>query len=284
MTRHDGARTARWHNVTPPALTPWSKVGIIEASHFDPATAYIAVDRHRIEDYAPYIYRTRDGGATWTTLANGIPDGSFVNVVREDPAQRGLLYAGTERGVYASFDDGASWQPLQLNLPVTSIRDIAVHGNDIAIATHGRAFWVMDDVAPLRQAAAAIAAGGDYLFAPSPAYRVAPGNQEGTPLPLDEPQGDNAPVGLVHRLLSSLRARSAVDIDILDAGGGSRAPLVERASAPADRIRIPSTTRRTGSRNIPFRAHRRARIASCGICIRHRPTVRCCRRASTRCV
>ena len=213
VTRDD-ART--WHNVTPAALTAWSKVGIIEASHFDANTAYLAVDRHRIEDYAPYIYRTLDGGATWTKLVNGIPDGSFVNVVREDPVQRGLLYAGTERGVYASFDDGASWQPLQRNLPVTSIRDIAVHGNDIAVATHGRAFWVMDDVAPLRQASAAIAAGGDYLFAPSTAYRVAPGNQEGTPLQLDEPQSDNAPVGLYIDYYLRSTAQSAVDIDILD--------------------------------------------------------------------
>jgi hypothetical protein len=205
-----------WKNVTPPELTPWSKVGIIEASHFDADTAYLAVDRHRIDDYAPYIYCTRDGGATWTKLVNGIPDGSFVNVVREDPAQHGLLYAGTERGVYASFDDGASWQPLQRNLPVTSIRDIAVHGNDVAVATHGRAFWVMDDVAPLRQAAAAIAAGGDYLFAPSTAYRVAPGGQEGTPLQLDEPQSDNAPVGLYIDYYLRSSAQRAVDIDIFD--------------------------------------------------------------------
>ena len=137
--------------------------------------------------------------------------------MREDPEHRGLLYAGTERGVYASFDDGASWQPLQLNLPITSVRDIAVHGNDIAIATHGRAFWVMDDVAPLRQAAAAIAADGDYLFAPSTAYRVAPGSQEGTPLPLDEAQVDNAPVGLYIDYYLRSATRSAVDIDILDA-------------------------------------------------------------------
>jgi photosystem II stability/assembly factor-like uncharacterized protein len=186
----------RWHNVTPPQLTAWSKVGIIDASHFDTATAYVAVDRHRLDDYKPYIYRTHDGGATWTTIANGIPNGSFVNVVREDPKSRGLLYAGTERGIYVSFDDGALWQPLQLNLPVTSIRDIAVHGDDLVIATHGRAFWVMDDIAPLRQMTDAVASGGVYLFAPATAYRVRPGNQEGTPLPLDEPQVDNAPVGL----------------------------------------------------------------------------------------
>jgi len=193
VTRDD---SKTWQNVTPPQLTPWSKVGIIEASHFDASTAYAAIDRHRLDDYHPYIYRTTDGGATWTAIAQGIPDGSFVNAVREDPVTRGLLYAGTERGVYVSFDDGAAWQPLQLNLPVTSIRDIAVHGNDLVLATHGRAFWVLDDVAPLRQAAQATAAGGAYLYAPSTAYRVRPGNEEGTPLPLDEPQVDNAPVGV----------------------------------------------------------------------------------------
>lgn len=249
VTRDD-ART--WHNVTPPALTPWSKVGIIDASHFDPSTAYIAVDRHRIEDYAPYIYRTRDGGATWAKLVVGIPYGSFVNVVREDPAQRGLLYAGTERGVYASFDDGASWQPLQLNLPVTSIRDIAVHGDDIAIATHGRAFWVMDDVAPLRQAAAAIAAGGDYLFAPSIAYRVAPGSQEGTPLPLDEPQTDNAPVGLYVDYYLRSAARGSVDIDILNATNQLvRHWSSARPQGSADPNSVPFTTHWIAQHPVP---------------------------------
>jgi photosystem II stability/assembly factor-like uncharacterized protein len=210
-----------WQNVTPAALTPWSKVGAIEASHFNPAIAYVAVDRHRLDDYAPYIYRTRDGGATWTRLNDGIPDGSFVNVVREDPKLRNLLYAGTERGVYVSFDDGTSWEPLQLNLPVTSIRDIAVHGDDLAIATHGRSFWVMDDVAPLRQAAAAVAAGGNYLFAPASAYRVRPGNEEGTPLPLDEPQVDNAPVGLYIDYYLRANAGTPVVIEILNAAGNA---------------------------------------------------------------
>ena len=193
LTR-DGTHT--WHNVTPAQLTAWSKVGIIEPSHFDAATAYAAIDRHRLDDYRPYIYRTRDDGATWTAIANGIPNGSFVNVVREDPVRRGLLYAGTERGVYVSFDDGAVWQPMQLDLPVTSIRDIEVHGNDLVIATHGRAFWIMDDITPLRQMGDALAADGAYLFAPAAAYRLRPANQEGTPLPVDEPQAANAPDGL----------------------------------------------------------------------------------------
>jgi photosystem II stability/assembly factor-like uncharacterized protein len=213
------APAVRWQNVTPPQLTSWSKVGIIEASRFDPATAYVAVDRHRLDDYAPYIYRTPDGGATWMPIVNGIPNGSFVNAVREDPKRRGLLYAGTERGVYVSFDDGANWQPLQLNLPVTSIRDIAVHGDDLVLATHGRSFWVMDDVTSLRQMAAARAAGGDYLFVPAAAYRMREGNQEGTPLPLDEAQVDNPPAGLYIDYYLAREASSPVAIAILNADG-----------------------------------------------------------------
>ena len=208
-----------WQNVTPPQLSAWSKVGIIEASHHDPAVAYAAIDRHRLDDYKPYIYRTNDGGATWTSISSGIPAGSFVNAVREDPVQAGLLYAGTERGVYVSFDDGANWQPLQLNLPVTSIRDIAVHGNDLVLATHGRAFWVMDDIAPLRQIGHA-PRDRSYLFVPVTAYRVRPGNQEGTPLPLDEPQVDNAPTGLYIDYYLPHEAHGPVVIEIL-AGDGS---------------------------------------------------------------
>ncbi|HVN69541.1 MAG TPA: hypothetical protein VMU38_07840 [Candidatus Binatia bacterium] len=213
----DDSRT--WKNVTPPALTPWSKVGIVEASHFDAASAYAAIDRHRLDDYKPYIYRTHDGGKTWSAIASGIPNGSFVNAVREDPVRRGLLYAGTERGVYVSFDDGDSWRPLQRNLPVTSVRDIAVHGNDLVIATHGRAFWVMDDVGPLR-ASDGVSADAPYLFPPATAYRVRPGNQEGTPLPLDEPQSENAPVGLYVDYYLPSAARTAVVVEIL-AGDGS---------------------------------------------------------------
>jgi photosystem II stability/assembly factor-like uncharacterized protein len=210
-----------WQNVTPPELTSWSKVGIIEASHFASSTAYAVIDRHRLDDYKPYIYRTRDGGTSWTAIANGIPNGSFVNVVREDPVRPGLLYAGTERGVYVSFDDGDFWQPLQLNLPVTSIRDIAVHGDDLVVATHGRSFWVMDDIAPLRQLGKAAADHGVYLFAPAPAYRIAPGNQEGTPLPLDEPQVDNPPVGLYIDYYLPDVPHTPVVIDVLASSGAT---------------------------------------------------------------
>ncbi|MFZ0033275.1 MAG: hypothetical protein WAK84_15540 [Candidatus Cybelea sp.] len=234
---------AHWTNVTPPELTAWSKVGIIEASHFDATTAYLAVDRHRLDDYRPYIYRTRDGGATWSAIVNGIPNGSFVNAVREDPVRPGLLYAGTERGVYVSFDDGALWQPLQLNLPVTSIRDLAVHGDDLVIATHGRAFWVMDDLAPLRQMTDAVAAGGPYLFAPATAYRVRPGNQEGTPLPLDEPQVDNAPAGLYIDYYLPEAPHTPVAIEVLASDGSVvREWSSAHPSKPVDPNSVPYTT------------------------------------------
>jgi photosystem II stability/assembly factor-like uncharacterized protein len=211
--------SVRWQNVTPSQLTPWSKVGIIEASRFDPEVAYIAVDRHRLDDYKPYVYRTHDGGRHWDAIVAGIPDGSFVNVVREDSQRRGLLYAGTEKGMYVSFDEGDHWQSLQLNLPVTSVRDIAVHGDDLVIATHGRAFWVLDDIVSLRQINDALSTAGSYLFAPALAYRLRPGSEEGTPLPLDEAQANNPSVGVNIEYHLADVARTPVVLDVLDANG-----------------------------------------------------------------
>ncbi|HXO18056.1 MAG TPA: hypothetical protein VN909_07785, partial [Candidatus Dormibacteraeota bacterium] len=237
----------------PPQLTAWSKVGIIDASHFEPATAYAAVDRHRLDDYKPYIYRTHDGGKSWALVASGIPDGSFVNAVREDPKRRGLLYAGTERGVYVSADDGDHWRPLQLNLPVTSIRDIAVHGDDLVVATHGRAFWVLDDVAPLRQSLGFAAGVGDAvtLFAPATAYRVRPGNQEGTPLPLDEPQVDNAPVGLYIDYYLPRAPSTPVIIEILSNGAVVRRWSSAEPHKPVDPKSIPYTTHWADKHPVP---------------------------------
>jgi photosystem II stability/assembly factor-like uncharacterized protein len=151
VTSDDGAN---WKDVTPPAMTAWSKVSQIEAGHFDAETAYASVDRHRIADNHPYIYRTHDGGKTWTNAVKGIPEGAFVNSVKEDTKQKGLLYAATELRVYVSFDDGDQWQPLSLNMPVTSVRDIVVHNDDLAVATYGRGFWVLDQMTALRQLAA----------------------------------------------------------------------------------------------------------------------------------
>jgi photosystem II stability/assembly factor-like uncharacterized protein len=210
---------AHWDDVTPPALTAWSKVGIIEASHFDADSAYAAVDRHRLDDRKPYIYRTHDGGKTWQLIVTGIRDGDFVNAVREDPQRKGLLYAATELGLYVSFDDGAQWQPLQADLPRTSVRDIDVHGDDLVIATHGRGFWIMDGIAPLRQADAKVAREEAWLYAPATAVRVRVAAFSGTPLPKDEPMASNPPLGAAIDYVLKRAARKPVELTIRDARG-----------------------------------------------------------------
>src|SRR5205814_5226095 len=148
VTRDGGAT---WTDVTPPELTPWSKVTQIDASHFDQRTAYLSASRFRVDDLTPLVFRTRDGGKTWTRIAAGMAANAPVNVVREDPTTKGLLFAGTEREVYVSFDDGDDWQPLTLNLPHSSVRDLIVKGDDIAVATHGRGFWILDNMTLLRE-------------------------------------------------------------------------------------------------------------------------------------
>ena len=213
---HDGG--AHWTNVTPAPLTAWSKVAAIAASPRDARVAYIAIDRHRLDDFHPYIYRTRDGGKTWQAIDAGIPARDFVNVVTVDPVTPGLLYAGTEFGVFVSFDDGGRWQPLQQNLPVTSVRDLLVKNDDLVIATHGRGFWIMDDITALRQAAQAQAAHGAYFVAPAPAYRVRPLGFAGTPLPMSEPRGQNPPQGAYLDYVLKAPAKR-VTLSIYDAQG-----------------------------------------------------------------
>ncbi|HEY6619179.1 MAG TPA: hypothetical protein VIY68_06530 [Steroidobacteraceae bacterium] len=210
---------AHWREVTPRALTPWSKVASIELSHFDPAVAYLAIDRHRLDDDEPYIYRTSDGGKQWMRIDAGIPRDSFVNVVREDPAAKGLLYAGTERGMFMSLDDGAHWQPLQQNLPMTSVRDIDVHGDDLVIATHGRGFWIMDNVSVLRQMGA-LHPDEAVLFKPATAIRMRPSNFTGTPMPKDEPLAANPPDGAMIDYALPAAASGPVTLSILDAHDG----------------------------------------------------------------
>jgi photosystem II stability/assembly factor-like uncharacterized protein len=215
----DGA--AHWDNVTPQQLSAWSKVGIVEASHFDADTAYAAIDRHRLDDRKPYIYRTRDGGKTWQLIVAGIRDGDFVNAVREDPKRRGLLYAATELGIYVSFDDGATWRTLQMNLPRTSVRDMDVHGDDLVIATHGRGFWVFDDLASLRQMDADLSHNTTRLFAPSVAIRVRAAGFTGTPLPLDEPTSVNPPFGARIDYALGQTPKQAVQLTIFDSTGNT---------------------------------------------------------------
>ena len=146
-------RGKTWRNVTPPNLPRYTKMSIIEPSHFDAGTAYVAANRYQLDDFPPYLFKTTDYGRTWTRINAGIPDGAYTRSIREDPVRRGLLYAGTETGVYYSMDDGAHWTPLQLNLPRVSVRDLTIHGADLIAATHGRAIWVLDDITPLRQMA-----------------------------------------------------------------------------------------------------------------------------------
>jgi len=208
-----------WQNVTPPALTSWSKVTMIDASHSDPDEAYAAVERHQLEDYEPYIYRTRDGGKTWQKITNGLPAGVYVQTVKEDTARRGLLFAGTELGVYVSFDDGDIWQSLQLNLPPTSMRDFAIHGDDLTVATHGRGLWVLDDITVLRQIDSTAADAGAILFKPADAVNMPPGSEYGTTLPKDEPFAENPPNGALIDYFLKSAAAGPVTLEILDQAG-----------------------------------------------------------------
>ena len=214
LTR-DGGKT--WKNVTPKGLSDWSEISLIEPSHFDPAVAYLAVDRSRLDDQTPYIYRTRDFGANWQLLTRGIAAAAFLRAVREDPQTKGLLFAGTESGVYVSFDDGDHWQSLQLNLPVTSVRDLTIHGDDLVIATHGRSFWILDDITPLRQTPESDKASRAWLFHPATATRIDNDTFVGTPLPPEEPTAENPPAGaVIDYFLKS--ASSNVTLEVFDAG------------------------------------------------------------------
>jgi photosystem II stability/assembly factor-like uncharacterized protein len=223
VTRDDGKT---WNNITPPAMTAWSKASQIEAGHFDTATAYASVDRHRLTDMKPYIYRTHDGGKSWENVVAGIPEGAYVNSVKEDPQAKGLLYAATELRVYVSFNDGQQWQPLQNNMPVTSIRDLVVHGDDLAIATHGRGFWVMDQMGALRQIAeqgARVVSARAYLFRPDAAFAIRAGGMNGTPLPHEEPQESNPPSGVVAYYWLKTAASGPLKLEVVDAAGAVRA-------------------------------------------------------------
>ena len=215
LTRDEGAH---WQNVSIPHVSAWSKIGVIDAGRFDANTAYAIVDRHRLDDNHPYIYRTHDGGAHWASITSGIPPNEWVNVVREDPRRRGLLYAGGERHVYVSFNDGAGWQPLQLNLPPASMRDIVFHGDDVILATHGRGIWILDNASPLRQTTPAVSASSAHLFAPAVAFRTRAGNDQGTPLPPEEAAMDNPYTGAaIDYFIGS--ASGPLHLSILDASG-----------------------------------------------------------------
>ena len=206
-----------WQDVTPPQLKPWSKVSIIEASHFEAGTAYAAINSFRLDDLRAHIYRTRDFGKTWAEVTNGIPSGGASNAVREDPVRKGLLFAGTEGSVYVSFDEGDNWQPLQLNLPHTSMRDLAIHGDDLIVGTHGRSFWILDDITPLRQMSADIAKAAASLYRPQEAIRFRWNRNPDTPLPPDTPAGKNPPDGAILDYYLAEGSGQPVTLEILDA-------------------------------------------------------------------
>ncbi|MGH9616130.1 MAG: WD40/YVTN/BNR-like repeat-containing protein [Acidobacteriaceae bacterium] len=215
ITRDGGAN---WSNITTPGVAPWSKIAQIDASRFDDNSAYVAVNRFRVDDLHPYIFRTHDGGKTWTSISAGLPDNAPVNAVRADPVQPGLLYAATETAVWTSLDDGQHWRRLEYNLPHTSMRDLMVKDDDLIVATHGRSFWILDDVEPLRELAADAGKENAMLFHPAAAWRVRRDNNTDTPLPPDVPAGENPPDGAIldYDLPHGVHA---VTLEILDSAG-----------------------------------------------------------------
>jgi photosystem II stability/assembly factor-like uncharacterized protein len=223
LTLDDGAH---WSNVTPPDVAEWSQISLIEASPHDAVVAYAAVDRHQVDDFNPYIYRTRDAGKTWQKIVTNLPPGGYVHAVREDPKRKGLLFAGTELGVFVSFDDGDRWQPLQNNLPVSSIRDLVIHGDDLVVATHGRSFWILDDIAALREWTGTNATDDAHLFHPATAIRARRSESHDTPLPLETPVGENPPAGAIFDYFLKSPASDVV-LEIRDQQGN----LVRRYSS-----------------------------------------------------
>ena len=213
----DGGKS--WQNVTPPGLTDWSKITHVETSHFKDGTAFAAIDRHRLDDYRPYLFRTRDYGRTWAKITEGIQEPSFLNAIREDPERQGLLYACTETGVFVSFDEGDHWQSLRLNMPTVSVRDLVVHGDDLVIATFGRSFWILDDIAPLRQIGSRTADSDVFLYKPATAVRMHSDSFLGTPFPPEVSKAKNPPNGAIVDYYLKSVAEGDVRLEILDAKG-----------------------------------------------------------------
>jgi photosystem II stability/assembly factor-like uncharacterized protein len=210
----DGGKT--WQNVTPPGISSWSKISVMDAGRFDAGTAYAAVNRIRVDDQKPHIYRTHDFGKTWKEIVKGLPDDP-VNAVREDPVRKGLLFCGTERFVHVSFNDGDDWLPLRLNMPATSIRDLVIHDDDVVVGTHGRSFWILDDITPLRQLDAKVTSAPAHLFKPQATYRVKWNVNKDTPLPPEEPGGKNPPDGAIINYCLKSAASGLVTLEVFDA-------------------------------------------------------------------
>lgn len=233
LTRNDGMT---WSDATPRGLPPWSLVSLIDPSPHDAASAYLAIDRHQVDDISPHVYRTHDFGKSWTEISNGIPANAYVHAVREDPVRRGLLFAATETGVYVSLNDGDLWQPLQLNLPPASVRDLVVKGNDLVVATHGRSFWILDDITLLRELNPEAVRAKVHLFKPADAFRLRKNVARDTPLEPETPAGRNPPAGAIINY-SLQAAPSLVTLEILDDTG----KLIRRYSSNDERRKADAT-------------------------------------------
>ena len=234
VTRDGGAS---WNQVQIPGVRPWTHVSSIDLSTLDAASAYVSVDAHRTDDWAPHIYRTHDGGKSWTEVTRGLPGDQIISAVRADPQRAGLLYAGNETGVYVSFDDGDNWQPLKQNLPTAWARDLLVHGDDLVVATQGRSIWVLGDLALLRQVQASSTAEASHLFAPAPAVRVRFNNNHDTPLTPETPVGQNPPEGVVLDYWLASAPKGPVTLEIRDASGA----VVRRYSSAGSPEKLPSS-------------------------------------------
>ena len=215
----DGGKN--WTDVTPPAVTAWSKVSLIDSGRFDKDTAYTAINRIRLDDQRPWIFRTHDAGKTWKKIVSGLPDNEPINTVREDPVRKGLLFAGSERSVWFSLDDGENWNPLRLNMPATSIRDLVIQRDDVVVGTHGRSFWILDDMTPLRQLTEEIAASESFLFMPQDAFLYPTNLNTDTPLPQEEPSGQNPPDGAIINYWLKAQPATAIVLEIFDQTGKS---------------------------------------------------------------
>ena len=224
---------AHWTDVTPKELVPFAKVSIIEPSHTDAQTAYAAINTLRLDDLRPHIFRTRDSGKTWTEIVNGIPANENVNAVREDPKRKGLLFSSTERAVYVSFDDGEHWQSLRLNMAPSSVRDVIVKDDDLIAATHGRGFWILDNITPLRQFDAKMTSADAFLFKPQLTYRVRWNMNTDTPLPPDEPVGSNPPDGAMIDYFLRSDVAGPITLEIHDHSGATVARFTSEDKVPA---------------------------------------------------
>jgi hypothetical protein len=225
----DGGKN--WSNVTPKQIPEWSAISLIEASAFDAGSAYAVVDAHKLDDFHPYVFKTSDSGKTWSKIVGGLPENSYVHAVREDPAKKGLLYAGTETGVWVSFNDGGQWQPLQLNLPTTPIHDLIIHNDDLVVATHGRSFWVLDNIAPLRQVTPGIANEAAHLFTSNTATRARIGHRD----PRRYPIGENPLEGAYIYFWLKEAPKEPAKLEFLDAQGKTIRKFTSEVKKTEDR-------------------------------------------------